>query len=369
MTVLDAELQPRTIRLRRPPGAGDGPVGRLLARRRRHRRPRRTGRGAPGDRVHGDPAHAAPQRVPSGRRHGEAFGRWLEFVLGEFGLVVYDASDPAAKPLVGERLRPRGRSSGTHGASWPPRPATGWWRAATTRRSRAHADGVALFSLDGGRTPIRFAQAALPGRRRRSSRRRARWPAGRRRPRRSARTSCCARSCRTRCSRRSATSPARTSSPISASCKPVYAHFGVPMPLMYRARRRRCSIRRVRFLSKYDCALEALQRAGRERRSTSCSKRSCRRPSNRRSRRRSTAIDERMQRWSSGGAGDRSDARRRGASTLGRMQHELQTLHSKMIQAAKRRDETLRRQFTAHAGPGLPARPRRRNGRSASCRS
>src|SRR5207237_10597000 len=32
-------------------------------------------------------------------------------------------------------------------------------------------------------------------------------------------------------------------------------------------------------------------------------------------------------------------------STLGRMQHDLQTLHGKMIQAAKRRDETLRRQY------------------------
>jgi uncharacterized protein YllA (UPF0747 family) len=32
-------------------------------------------------------------------------------------------------------------------------------------------------------------------------------------------------------------------------------------------------------------------------------------------------------------------------STLGKMQHDLQTLHGKIIQAAKRRDETLRRQF------------------------
>jgi uncharacterized protein YllA (UPF0747 family) len=32
-------------------------------------------------------------------------------------------------------------------------------------------------------------------------------------------------------------------------------------------------------------------------------------------------------------------------STLNRMQHDLQTLHNKMIQAAKRRDETLRRQY------------------------
>jgi uncharacterized protein YllA (UPF0747 family) len=32
-------------------------------------------------------------------------------------------------------------------------------------------------------------------------------------------------------------------------------------------------------------------------------------------------------------------------STLGKMEHELRTLHSKIIQAAKRRDETLRRQY------------------------
>jgi bacillithiol synthase len=33
-------------------------------------------------------------------------------------------------------------------------------------------------------------------------------------------------------------------------------------------------------------------------------------------------------------------------TTLGKMQHELRALHSKMIHAAKRRDDTLRRQFT-----------------------
>ena len=32
-------------------------------------------------------------------------------------------------------------------------------------------------------------------------------------------------------------------------------------------------------------------------------------------------------------------------STLGKLEHEVQSLHNKVIQAAKRRDETLRRQF------------------------
>jgi uncharacterized protein YllA (UPF0747 family) len=48
-------------------------------------------------------------------------------------------------------------------------------------------------------------------------------------------------------------------------------------------------------------------------------------------------------------------------STLGRMQHDLETLHGKMIQAAKRRHETLRRQFTrarSQAFPGGQAQER-----------
>jgi uncharacterized protein YllA (UPF0747 family) len=48
-------------------------------------------------------------------------------------------------------------------------------------------------------------------------------------------------------------------------------------------------------------------------------------------------------------------------STLSRMQHDLQTLHNKMISAAKRRDETLRRQFMharALAFPGGHAQER-----------
>ena len=32
-------------------------------------------------------------------------------------------------------------------------------------------------------------------------------------------------------------------------------------------------------------------------------------------------------------------------NTVGKLQHEVQALHNKVIQAAKRRDETLRRQF------------------------
>src|SRR5205085_2446335 len=42
-------------------------------------------------------------------------------------------------------------------------------------------------------------------------------------------------------------------------------------------------------------------------------------------------------------------------STLERMQRDVQTLHGKMIQAAKRRDETLRRQFMHARALAFPA--------------
>ncbi|MCK7491518.1 MAG: hypothetical protein MZW92_07305 [Comamonadaceae bacterium] len=45
-------------------------------------------------------------------------------------------------------------------------------------------------------------------------------------------------------------------------------------------------------------------------------------------------------------------------SVAGKISHELQGLHAKIIHAAKRRDDTLRRQFTPDAVPGVPRRAR-----------
>jgi len=41
-------------------------------------------------------------------------------------------------------------------------------------------------------------------------------------------------------------------------------------------------------------------------------------------------------------------------TTLGKMEHELRSLHSKVIHAAKKRDETLRRQFTRAQAQAFP---------------
>src|SRR5205814_450533 len=42
-------------------------------------------------------------------------------------------------------------------------------------------------------------------------------------------------------------------------------------------------------------------------------------------------------------------------SALTRMRHDLETLHGKMIQAAKRRDETLKRQFLRAQALAFPS--------------
>jgi uncharacterized protein YllA (UPF0747 family) len=41
-------------------------------------------------------------------------------------------------------------------------------------------------------------------------------------------------------------------------------------------------------------------------------------------------------------------------TTLGKMEHELRSLHSKVIHAAKKRDETLRRQFVRAQAQAFP---------------
>jgi bacillithiol synthase len=125
----------------------------------------------------------------------------------------------------------------------------------------------------------------------------------------------------------------------------VYAHFDVPMPLMYqRATATIADSATVRFLTKYDMPLQALQPQGEavlnqlledqlppsvEQSITQASQ----------------LIEDRMAAVAA--AVPQIDPTLEGTvkSTLGRMQHDLHTLHNKVIQAAKRRDETLRRQF------------------------
>ena len=125
----------------------------------------------------------------------------------------------------------------------------------------------------------------------------------------------------------------------------VYQHFGVPMPLMYpRATATLLDSAAVRFLTRYRLPLEALQ-AQDEAALNGLLEAQIPPTVEESFAEAARAIDTEMSKLV--GAIPALDPTLEGAakSTLGRMQHDLQTLHGKMIQAAKRRDETLRRQF------------------------
>ncbi len=274
----------------------------------------------------------------------EAFGRWMERVLGERGLVVYDSSDRASKPLV--------RDVFTRELSMPGETArlaavAGSDLIARGYHSQVHAqeDGLALFLLDGGRRPIRqqdgqfvvgddrFPPAALV--------------------------------------QKAADEPARFSPNVLlrpivqdtlfpticyvagpnelaylGQLRKVYDHFGLPMPLMYpRASATIVDGAALRFLNRYKLPLEALQPHD-EGALNDLLKMQIPQTVEDAFNGAAAGIDRQMTALVD--AMPALDPTLEGAakSTLGRMQHDLQTLHNKMIQAAKRRDETLRRQFT-----------------------
>ncbi len=278
-----------------------------------------------------------------GRGMADAFGRWMETVLGPRGLVVYDASDPATKPLVSSvfvtELSQPGETARLAAVSGADLVSRGYHS-----QVHSHEDAAALFHIESGRRSIRhqngrlvvgddsFPQAALV---------------------------------QQAAERPASFSPNVLLRPIVqdtlfptvcyvagpnelaylGQLRSVYDRFGVPMPLMYpRASATLLDSAAVRFLSKYGLPIEALQRQDESAlnqlleaqipASVEASFDAA-----------SDAVAASMQALIA--AMPALDPTLQGAaqSTLSRMQHDLHTLHNKMIQAAKRRDETLRRQY------------------------
>jgi bacillithiol biosynthesis cysteine-adding enzyme BshC len=289
----------------------------------------------------------------------EAFGRWMEQVLGERGLVVYDSSDPASKPLVSQVFA---RELSMPGQTGRLAALAGSDLTSRGYHAQVHAqdDTLALFHLAGGRRSIRqqdgrflvgeqqFPAAALVQQATQN-------PTG--------------------------FSPNVLLRPIVqdtifpticyvagpnelaylGQLRGVYDHFGVPMPLMFpRASATIVDSAAVRFLNKYKMPLEALQRQD-EAALNDLLKAQIPAVVEDSFAEAAQAIEAQMARVIQ--AIPALDPTLEGAarSTLTRMQHDLQTLHGKMISAAKRRDETLRRQFMharALAFPGGHAQER-----------
>jgi bacillithiol synthase len=136
--------------------------------------------------------------------------------------------------------------------------------------------------------------------------------------------------------------------------KPVYAHFGVPMPLMVpRGSVTLLDSAGVRFLSKYGVALESLH-AEDESQLNRLLEAELPQEVEQAFQEASETVAARLQRLVS--VVPAIDPTLEGAarSVLGRVNHELQGLHGKIIHAAKKRDETLRRQFTRTRAQAFP---------------
>jgi uncharacterized protein YllA (UPF0747 family) len=99
-SVLDGDMARRTIALGTPPGAGDGPIASVTLDPSIMAAVDSLRETLPATEFSGVTIDALARAYRPGAGMSVAFGAWLESLLGRFGLVVYDASDPGTKPLA-----------------------------------------------------------------------------------------------------------------------------------------------------------------------------------------------------------------------------------------------------------------------------
>jgi bacillithiol biosynthesis cysteine-adding enzyme BshC len=342
-TVLDQGFQPHTVTIPKPEGAGERTVAALQLDARVEQSLEALAQALGDTEFSSTLLTSLRDAYRPGVGMAEAFSRWLEAILGPHGLVVYDSSDPAAKPLVADLFV---RELGTAG-----RTAALAKTAGDVLAERGHQpqvvpqpDSVALFHLDGARRSIR--------------RQGDHFVAGER-TFTSEQLTDLARTAPASFSPNVLLRPLVQDTLFPTICyvagpselaylgqlRGVYESFGIPMPLMYpRATATLVDSATARFLSRYDVPLEALQPQD----ESALNK----------------LLESQIPQTVEQAIKDAEDALTRtmarvieampavdptlaGAArtTLGKMEHDLRGLQNKMIQAVKKRDETLRRQF------------------------
>jgi uncharacterized protein YllA (UPF0747 family) len=296
-----------------------------------------------------------------GRGVAEAFGRFIDRVLGPHGLVVYDASDPAAKPFAApiflRELERPGQTSSLAAASGANLVALGYHMQVTP-----HESSAALFDLQGGRKAIRAAaDGFLIGEEPVS--REALIERARLQPETFSPTYCCVQLCRTRYFPRCVTWRVPNELAYLGQLRGVYDAFGVPMPLMQpRATATVLDSAGVRFLTRYKVPLAALE--AQDEHALNELLRAQLPPTVEKSMQEAEAeIAARMEDRDTRGAGHRSHTRGRRALDAGQAAARPQEPQRQDPSGGQRRDETLRRQFQhvrAQAFPGRGAAGARR---------
>ena len=351
--VLDADLTPHSVAAGDPSGAHGGPVARVRLDADIERALAELERLLP----HGEFTTTLLATLGRAYRRGagmaEAFGQWLESVLGPHGLIVYDASDPAGKPLVGhvfaqeiERAGATSRLAAEAGAALQTR---GYHAQATPLEGTS-----ALFHLNHGRQPVR----AEGGR----------FTIGDATHTKDELISLIA-SAPQEFSPNVLLRPIVQDTLFPTVCYVagpnelaylgqlggVYESFGVPMPLMFqRATVTLLDSNSMRFLVKHEFPLEALRQQ--DEAALNQLLESQLPPGVEASLEDAVRlVQERMEALA--GVVPQIDPTLEAAThaTLNRMQDDLKKLHNKIIQAAKRKDETLRRQFKHSQAQAFPS--------------
>lgn len=341
-TVLDADLEPRSIELGELPGAGELPIARLTLTSAIDQAIDALAAALPETDFRAALLDQIREAYQPGVGMAAAFGRWIESVLGPFGLVVYDSSDPAAKPLVSELFA---REIASPGTTAQLAADAGQRLVDAGYHSQVPSAGaISLFYLNAGREAMR-ATGDLVTIGERETTLAALVDEASRAPEHFSPNVLLRPLVQDRVFPTICYVAGPNELAYLGQLKGVYRHFGVPMPLMYqRATATLVDSATLRFLTKYDLPLEALQPQDEaalnqllesqlpptvEQALTGVA----------------SVLDERMDVVAL--AVPQIDPTLEGTvrSTLTRMQHDLHTLHNKVIQAAKRRDETLRRQF------------------------
>ena len=351
--VLDAELNLVRIALGNPPGAGEGPIASVRLDDSVNAASAALASTLPATEFSSAILDAVRRAYTPGAGMAEAFGRWLESLLGPRGLVVFDAADPAAKPLVSalfaREIEHAGDTSRLAAAAGAALTARGYHAQVTPQDGHA-----ALFHLDDRRASIRVEDGRLL--------------VG------EAATTTEAVLQRVR------TNPAEFSPNVLlrpivqdtlfptacyvagpseigylAQLRGIYAAFGVPMPLMQqRASATILDANAMRFLARHELSLESL-RAQDDGALNHLLKTQIPPAVETSLEEAARAVAERMDTLARAVSALDATLDAAARSTLGRMQDDLKKLQGKIIQAVKRKDETLRRQFThaqAQAFPG-----------------
>ena len=350
--VLDGNQAWREIRVAPPDGAGDRPVAALTYTDKIDTAIGELEQALPHTEFTRELTDALRHDYTPGRSVPDAFGRWLERTLGPLGLVVFDASDPAAKPFAASLFRAEiehaGRTTRLAVEAGSRLTDLGYHAQVTPGEA-----SVALFDLDTVRRPIKVSGDHL--------------------------TIGDDVVSRAALAERAAAQP-HTFSPnvllrplvqdtifptvcyvagpnelaYHAQLRSVYDSFGLPMPLIHpRATATILDSAAIRFLTRYKVPFEDLE--PRDDRALNALLLAQLPP----------AVEKAVQDAEAEiaarldaviGAVPAIDPTLEGAarSTLGKIQHDMQALRGKMLQAAKRRDETLRRQFTSVRTQAFP---------------